>query len=383
MSGRSRASRRGRIQARRGRRRVQNPLPSLAESGPRGELPPDQRSSSSRGPRSARQRLAALANRAGGSREASQAGPMPQPLAHGTPRRDRAADVDHAGTPPVPRQGGSVASNRPGQRHVEVPAAQQGWRQHQDERSQASGSTGGRKRHLELERARERAKIRKRAIEDQERIDLELLDLEYAAQVEELESVGEAPPAADIDEREARTREWINRQPSVPDQPRVTAEDEQPNRDVMNLSNVIVETLAAVRDAATGGGPSDRLVSRLSGTRTLPAFGGDCAQWLGFKRAFELSTELGHFTDKENVSRLRECLSGQAKESVVALLMGACTAQQIMSVLELRFGNPDEIMDRLEESIKGLPKIESGAVDLVTFATTVNNCVAAIKNYGE
>ncbi|CAK1599196.1 unnamed protein product [Parnassius mnemosyne] len=58
-------------------------------------------------------------------------------------------------------------------------------------------------------------------------------------------------------------------------------------------------------------------------TQDLPIFNGSAAEWLAFKAAMNESTRLYGFTNTENMARLRNCLRGEAREVVSALLFTA------------------------------------------------------------
>lgn len=136
------------------------------------------------------------------------------------------------------------------------------------------------------------------------------------------------------------------------------------------------------REPRQGGAISSQLINRLSSNRNLPSFGGDSLEWLKFKRAYELSTDLGGYSEGENIARLHECLRGDAKEAVSALMITATSASQIMESLELRFGHPDVIVNRIVREIKALPIVGSRSMDIITFATKIKNAVAAMEAVG-
>lgn len=103
-----------------------------------------------------------------------------------------------------------------------------------------------------------------------------------------------------------------------------------------------------LREPSTVAGCNPQhLINRLTYKKGLPQFSGDCLEWLRFKRAFETSSNLGGFSDTENIARLFEALKGEAKDAVDSLMVTACSAQTIIKTLELRFGNADRITDRI------------------------------------
>lgn len=121
------------------------------------------------------------------------------------------------------------------------------------------------------------------------------------------------------------------------------------------------------------------LLSRLTSAKKLVEFSGDPLDGLRFKQSHETSTDLGKYTDKENVSRLYDALKGKAREAVDALMLTASSSEIIMQTLELRFGDPENIIQKVIQDLKVLPKIQEGKIDLISFATKVRNGVAAIQ----
>ena len=127
---------------------------------------------------------------------------------------------------------------------------------------------------------------------------------------------------------------------------------------------------------------SSRFLSRLSSTKRLPAFSGDPLDWLRFKQAFDLSTESGEYTEKENVMRLFDSLKDDAREATKALFASGGSTNDIIRTLEMRFGNRRVILEKIVNNVKQLPKIESGKIDLVKFASKLKDSVTAIKALG-
>ena len=71
----------------------------------------------------------------------------------------------------------------------------------------------------------------------------------------------------------------------------------------------------------------------------LPTSSGNPLEWFNFKEACELSSELGGYSDRENIARLFEALGGDAREVVNTLLATSRNASTVMRTLELHFGN--------------------------------------------
>ncbi|CAK1577932.1 unnamed protein product [Parnassius mnemosyne] len=123
----------------------------------------------------------------------------------------------------------------------------------------------------------------------------------------------------------------------------------------------------------------ERLLTRLSTPRELPAFSGDCIEWLHFKSAYEESTYVCQFSDFENLWRLRRALKGDAKEAVTDLLIGNTSPAVVMEALELRFGQSDLIIQYLTSQMKKLSPLSTNYQhDIILFSMKVNNCVATL-----
>ena len=146
------------------------------------------------------------------------------------------------------------------------------------------------------------------------------------------------------------------------------------------IANAIEQTLIAVRNSSN---VNSSLLNRLKSIKKLPTYSGDPLDWMRFKQAFDLSTELGNFGDRENTVRLFEALVGNAREATKTLFAAGNGAQNIMKTLEMRFGNTKTILEKVVIEIKNLPSINSGKIDLVEFASKIKNAVEAIKSMNQ
>lgn len=125
------------------------------------------------------------------------------------------------------------------------------------------------------------------------------------------------------------------------------------------------------------------LVNRLASSKEAMEFSGNSLEWLRFKRAFVTSTVSGNYTDEENVSRLYELLKGDARKAVESLMFTTKSAAEIMGALELLYGGSDRILQKLVESLRKLPRLSSGEMNVITFASHVKNNVTAIRSIGD
>ncbi|CAK1580697.1 unnamed protein product [Parnassius mnemosyne] len=86
------------------------------------------------------------------------------------------------------------------------------------------------------------------------------------------------------------------------------------------------------------------------------------------------------FTNTENMARLRNCLRGEAREVVSALLFTAKEPADIMRTLEQCFGRPEVIIDCALDDLKRLPRPGQTAQELNSFAIKLQNIVCIIQN---
>ncbi|CAK1597135.1 unnamed protein product [Parnassius mnemosyne] len=80
------------------------------------------------------------------------------------------------------------------------------------------------------------------------------------------------------------------------------------------------------------------------------------------------------------MARLRNCLRGEAREVVSALLFTAKDPADIMRTLEQCFGRPEVIIDRALEELKRLPRPGQTAQELNAFAIKLQNIVCILQN---
>lgn len=146
------------------------------------------------------------------------------------------------------------------------------------------------------------------------------------------------------------------------------------------FANIFEETLKTVRDATISSG-SSCLVNRLTTAKSLPIFSGDPLEWNHFKNAYEISTRLGEYSGKENISRLFNSLKGEARENVSTLLATSQDAESIMRTLELHYGNKKIVAEKIVTELKSLPGLESGKINLTRFAARLKSATSAFKTF--
>ena len=98
-----------------------------------------------------------------------------------------------------------------------------------------------------------------------------------------------------------------------------------------------------------------------------------------FKKAYDVTTKIGGYLNEENVASLQRCLKGEARESVSSLLITATNAGQIIDTLQMRFGNPDVIVQKTIQRLRKLPKAGAGSADIIVLVTELQNAVASME----
>lgn len=154
--------------------------------------------------------------------------------------------------------------------------------------------------------------------------------------------------------------------------------------DTMHMLACALKDLAAAATTnANQPGTNVKMLNRLCTPKDLPKYDGDPLEWLQFKQAYEESSQVCNFSDRENLWRLRKSLHGRAKEAVTALLIGATSPDVVMSTLQLQFGNNDIIISRILQDISKLrPMSQEYHKEIVSFSIKVKNCVAAVTAIG-
>ncbi|XP_055918440.1 uncharacterized protein LOC129950533 [Eupeodes corollae] len=117
--------------------------------------------------------------------------------------------------------------------------------------------------------------------------------------------------------------------------------------------------------------------------RDLPAFDGDPSEWPLFIASFNRSTELGRFSDEENLIRLHKALKGSALEAVRSLIIQPNCVGRVIDTLKMLYGRPELIINTLIRKISSTPPPKAEKLDsIVTFAIAVQNLCATVEACG-
>jgi len=124
---------------------------------------------------------------------------------------------------------------------------------------------------------------------------------------------------------------------------------------------------------------TSKFLARQSYSKDLPFFSGKPEEWPIFKADFDRSTLDCGFSNSENMSRLRKCLKGDAAKYVLSLMVSPDNVSTVMSQLEIRYGQPELIIQSMIEKAKGVSAFLDGDLEsLIEFGSAVQNVVATI-----
>lgn len=246
-----------------------------------------------------------------------------------------------------------------------------------------SSSVLARRKQLELEAAREKARIQMELIDKKLEVDLaELEDEKYSSHQEERTCTD-----VEVEKWLERSEQELEQAQTAPDLGMTSGCPCRPVDKNSGTEGTIQMLATALKDLAAASavqsGPNTSLLTRISTPKDLPVFSGDPMEWLEFKQAYEESTQVCKFSPKENLWRLRKCLGGPAKDAVTSLLITASHPDKIISTLALRFGNPDIIINKIMDDIKRMQSMSPEYhKEIVSFSVKVQNFVAAVQAVG-
>lgn len=243
-------------------------------------------------------------------------------------------------------------------------------------RISATSSAKARRKRLELAAQEEKARIRMELIDKKLEVDLADLDDEYSPQENDRESVH---TRTDVEKWLEHSQHEMDKERQAPQNGKPPGDPSPPNGPIEMLTSALKQLVTA----SASNGQNKQLLSRMSIPKDLPEFSGDPLEWLQFKQAYEESTQICGFSEKENVWRLRKCLRGPAKEAVSALLICATAPDQLMATLELRFGNPEYILHKITHDLQKVQPLSSDyQYEIVPFAIKIQNYVTAVRAVG-
>lgn len=115
------------------------------------------------------------------------------------------------------------------------------------------------------------------------------------------------------------------------------------------------------------------LLKRTVHSLELPKFNGDERDWHRFIARYESSTKACSLTADENLTRLDNCLSGEARKIVKNHLLRPEGVDKAIEILRLTYGSPVVQMRRILRDVKKLPYIKSSLSNLDAFVNEANS----------
>ncbi|CAL8103429.1 unnamed protein product [Orchesella dallaii] len=175
---------------------------------------------------------------------------------------------------------------------------------------------------------------------------------------------------------------WMNT-PVLP--PGATDTTCQPSQALNALAEAITTaiTLASSKRTQEESPNMSKFLARQSTGKDLPTFSGEPEEWQYFHSVLKKSTEVCGFSEEENIGRLQKCLKGKAKEAVQSMLVSSCSLNEIVEVLQKRFGRPQVIIRAMvEKAQKTTIPTEEDPDSLVDFAIVVKNLCSSAETLG-
>lgn len=158
-----------------------------------------------------------------------------------------------------------------------------------------------------------------------------------------------------------------------------------PQDQLLPIMAKVAESLQLLQQQASAvQAPQDsvtqKFFARQSTSKDLPWFSGKPEEWPAFISELENTTSICHFTDAENMQRLRKCLKGDAAKAVQSLMISPHNMLEVVETLKTRFGQPEHIIDSLIKKVRAAPAIREDKLDtVIEFGTAVVNLMSTIK----
>lgn len=113
----------------------------------------------------------------------------------------------------------------------------------------------------------------------------------------------------------------------------------------------------------------------------LPTFTGKPEEWQSFIESYKTTTTEFDYSNLHNIMRLREAISGKARETVEALLSNSANVTAILDVLEETYGRPEQLIKSQIEKMRQITPIAEDNLDqIVNLANKVTNMTTFLKN---
>lgn len=178
--------------------------------------------------------------------------------------------------------------------------------------------------------------------------------------LEECSSEEEVKSRKSVQSRSSYVREWTNK---VNDHYDVNDEVESTRKnEIEGLTKSI----------------NNMLSRQTIGNQLMTFDGSSYLKWPIFYSQFKLSNETCSFSPKENVLRLNKSLTNDARKSVEMLLITAQNPDEILDILQKKYGRPEMIMEELLSEACKLPVVDS-LESFMNFSNTIRNVAAVVE----
>lgn len=157
----------------------------------------------------------------------------------------------------------------------------------------------------------------------------------------------------------------------------------QPTYMANSGSNQMVPVVPLGQNFGTPGGFGyHNIATRLSFRDKDLKFTGKPEDWPLFESEFLEQSTLCGYSDRENLSRLRKMLDGDALTSVKSMLQGSMNLPIVLSTLRMLYGKPEAVINALYQKALETEPIRPGKLSsLIKFALVVLNlCGTMVSN---
>lgn len=113
----------------------------------------------------------------------------------------------------------------------------------------------------------------------------------------------------------------------------------------------------------------------------LPEFSGDVESWSNFVKIYNETSRDGHFSEIENLNRLKTAIKSPAKDLIGVAMKGNTTAKRIMAALENMYGRTDILLGKYTKDLLNVPTITSKTdANIKKFAMKLSDYVGLLKD---
>jgi len=147
-----------------------------------------------------------------------------------------------------------------------------------------------------------------------------------------------------------------------------------------SLNDKLAEVLLKLAGDKQATTEQRQFMSRQSHLKDLPTFSGKPEHWLSFIGAVNRATVACGYSLEEQLGMLRKALKDEAAKAVESLMSTPENVPAIIKKLEVRFGNPERIIEALISKAKTVPPIKEDKFETVLdFGDAVEHLTTTVK----